>query len=159
MRMRRILVPTDFSDCSDHALHYAANLARDLGARVIVLHVLEPIIAGDIYGFAEISGLNAELKRSATRRIARNVARLQKRGIRSRGLIGSGRAAPAILDHAGKSADLIVMGTHGRTGFSHLFMGSMAEKVVRGARCPVLTVRESRTRKATNSSAARKRRR
>lgn len=103
--------------------------------------------------------LSGELKRSATRRIARNVARLQKRGIRSRGLIGSGRAATAILDHAGKSADLIVMETHGRTGFSHLFMGSVAEKVVRGARCPVLTVRESHTRKATSPSAARKRRR
>ena len=110
MRIRRILVPTDFSDCSDHALHCAANLARNLGARVTVMHVLEPIIAGDIYGVAEISGLNAELKRSATRRIARNVARLQKRGISSRGLIGSGRAATAILDHAGKSADLIVYG-------------------------------------------------
>ena len=157
--MRRILVPTDFSNCSEHALHYAANLARKLGARVVLLHVIEPIIAGDIYGFAEISDLNAELKRSATRRIARNVARLEKRGIRSRGLIDSGPAAPAILEHAGKSADLIVLGTHGRTGFSHLFMGSVAEKVVRGARCPVLTVRQSRTRKPASQSAARKRRR
>jgi nucleotide-binding universal stress UspA family protein len=159
MRIRRILVPTDFSDCSEHAIKYAADLALELGARIVVLHVVEPIITGDIYGFGEIAGLEAELRRSATLRVQRTVAQLERRGIRSRGFVESGAAASTILDHGGKSADLIVMGTHGRSGFSHLLMGSIAEKVVRGARCPVLTVRESRAQKPSSRAKSRKPRR
>jgi nucleotide-binding universal stress UspA family protein len=145
MRIRRILVPIDFSAGSDYALKYAAVLARKFRARIIVFHALEPLILGDIYGFPgspEIAGLNEELRRSASRRVTLLVARLRKRGLRSQGVIEHGPAAHAILEQAAKSADLVVMGTHGRSGFSRLLMGSVAEKVVRGAHHPVLTVRE-----------------
>jgi nucleotide-binding universal stress UspA family protein len=157
MRIRRILVPIDFSAGSDYALKYAAVLAREFGARIIVFHALEPLILGDIFGSPEIAGLNEELRRSASRRVTLLVARLRKRGLRSQGVIERGPAAHAILEQAAKSADLIVMGTHGRSGFSRLLMGSVAEKVVRGARHPVLTVREPR-RPARRPARARSRR-
>jgi len=144
MRIRRILVPIDFSAGSDYALKYAAVLAREFGARIIVFHALEPLILGDIYGSPEIAGLNEELMRSASRRVTLLVARLRKRGLRSQGVIERGPAAHAILEQAAKSADLILM-------------GSVAEKVVRGARHPVLTVREPR-RPARRPARARSRR-
>jgi universal stress protein A len=140
VRIRRILAPTDFSDPSAAALEYAAALAQKLGAHLIVTHVVEPITGGDVYGWAEAVSLRAEMKRDARRRIAALVATLSKQGVRNRGLMMEGSVAQSILE-AAKSADLIVMGTHGRTGVSRLLIGSIAEKVVRGARCPVLTVR------------------
>jgi universal stress protein A len=140
VRIRRILAPTDFSDPSAAALEYAAALAQKLGARLIVTHVVEPITGGDMYGWAEAVSFSAEMKRHARRRIAALVATLSKRGIRNRGLTMEGFVAQSILE-AAKSVDLIVMGTHGRSGVSRLLIGSIAEKVVRGARCPVLTVR------------------
>lgn len=144
MRIRRIVVPTDFSACADHARDVAVSLARDVGARVTLLHVVEPIVAGDLYGVSEAGWLDEEHRRSAKKRIAESAERLHKRGVRCQALVRDGSAAATIVETAGTAAGaLIVMGTHGRSGFSRLLIGSVAEQVVRSAGCPVLTVRDS----------------
>jgi nucleotide-binding universal stress UspA family protein len=120
----RILVPVDFSPHSGRALRYARALAARLGASVEVLHVLEDPVATDTAA--------RHLEEWATGGyddlpVARTVR--------------SGAAAPAIIEHAGTiGADLVVMGTHGRTGMNDLFMGSVAGRVVEHAPCPVLTL-------------------
>lgn len=135
----RILVPTDFSDASDVALDYARSLAAQLGASVELLHVLEdPFVAEGLLAEAYVTegpSVRADLLADAR-------ARLEHRatpGVTTTVLFG--RGAATIVDYAAHSdANLIVMGTHGRTGLAHLVMGSVAESVVRTARCPVLTI-------------------
>jgi len=157
MRIRRILLATDFSDCSEPAVNYATALALELGARVTIIHACEPIIAGDIYGTLEAVTLHDQVERAARRSMDALVAHLAKQGVRSSGTVEDGRAEDVIL-RSSRSADLVVIGTHGRGGLSHLFLGSVAERVVRAARCPVLTIRapEKASRKRTGAASATK---
>ncbi len=143
MNIRRILAPTDFSDISDRCVEQAVELARLLGSEVVLLHAVEPVVmAGDLFGASAIVNVTAEVQRAARQGLALRLERLRKkRGIRCRSVLVNGTAAVAIVDAAARlRADLIMMATHGRSGLSHLFLGSVAERVVRGARCPVLTV-------------------
>jgi universal stress protein A len=146
----RILVPVDFSSHSDAALSCALSLARRLGAQLELFHVVEDPHTAGAWG-AEVAyvpsvqeilgnyaktceGLLAELKRRAGGDDA---------AVTTRVLIGS--PARTIVERAQEGAfDLVVMGTHGRTGLAHVVMGSVAERVVRHAPCPVLTIREAR---------------
>jgi len=142
----RILVPVDFSTHSDQALRYAASLARRLGASLELLHVVEdPFMAGawssEVY-FPNVTELLDSMIADARRRLSdlKDVVAPERVPIST--VVLKGRPAPAILEHAkGGHFDLVVMGTHGRTGLAHLFMGSVAEAVVRRAPCPVLTLR------------------
>jgi universal stress protein A len=142
MLITRILVPTDFSVDAEAALKYAVELARGFQATVHLLHVVEdPLAAGvwssDVYT-AEIAGLQINLVRDAEARLRRIVP--EGAGTVSTE-VRTGPAARQILESAReKAVDLIVMGTHGRTGLAHILMGSVAEKVVRLAPCPVLTM-------------------
>jgi nucleotide-binding universal stress UspA family protein len=139
----RILVPTDFSVDANAALTYALELARKFDAPVHLLHVVEdPLAAGmwssEIYT-AEIAGLQVNLKRDAEERLRRSVP--DDAGTVSTE-VRTGSAATQIIQAARETnADLIVMGTRGRTGVAHVIMGSVAERVVRLAPCPVLTLR------------------
>lgn len=134
----RILVPTDFSETSDAALDYAKELAATLGASIHLVHVFEDpyrvaAFAPEVYG-----GVSPGLREAA---IARAERELRARVPESFDLL-TGPTAQAIVDCAAeRGADLIVMGTHGRTALAHLVLGSVAEHVVRTARCPVLTIR------------------
>jgi nucleotide-binding universal stress UspA family protein len=146
MKLKRILVPTDFSDFSRQALEQAIDLGKRFKARIIVFHALEPIYfaaSADLYGpSANLGMLVEEQRRSAQEQLARLGRSLAKRKVPVRTVLASGTPHAVILDAVRKlGADLIVMSTHGRSGLSHLFLGSVAEKVVRGASCPVLTVR------------------
>jgi nucleotide-binding universal stress UspA family protein len=132
-RIQRLLVPTDFSVCSMRALRYAEELARRFGAEIVLVHVDESLVAR-----SELAGLREAV---AGEELERLVALLEKRGVPARAVVRSGGAAEEIAEEA-ESADLVVMGTHGRTGLAHVLMGSVAERVVRHARCPVLTVRQ-----------------
>jgi nucleotide-binding universal stress UspA family protein len=125
--IRTILHPTDFSDRSGYALHLACALARDHGARVDILHVTpRPFLA---YGEGVIPPDPEFVSQEARQRLD------------TRRRIEEGDEAEVILRVARETpADLIVMGTHGRTGLGRLLMGSVAEQVVRRASCPVLTV-------------------
>jgi len=133
-----ILHPTDFSDRSAHALRLACSLARDYGARLVVLHVAEPPPPPYEQGVMLPTSVDLDEERADLERLAvpdDDVIRVERR-------FEKGDPATVTLRVADEvRADLIVMGTHGRTGLSRLLMGSVAEQVVRRARCPVLTVK------------------
>ena len=143
----RILVPTDFSAASDGALTYARSLARQFGASINLVHVFEdPFTSGAFIGDGTVTmplDLRQSLERLAHEQLAaRHAAHLGILPLSSTDLL-IGPTAKRIVEHAEKThADLIVMGTHGRSGLGHLLLGSVAEKVVRTAKCPVLTARE-----------------
>jgi nucleotide-binding universal stress UspA family protein len=145
MRIKKILVPIDFSEGGQEALDYAAGLFAQDG-QIIVLHVVEPLYyatPADLYGSAaNLGALLNEQQRFAKQQLAKVAQRLAKDGLRVKAVLETGAPYQMILDAAEKlKVDLIVMATHGRTGFTHLLLGSVAEKVVRSSRCPVLTVR------------------
>jgi nucleotide-binding universal stress UspA family protein len=149
MTIRRILVPIDFSADADVAMQYAIDLARSFGASVDVLHVVENPLAAGMWSAeayrVEIAGLQINLVRDARERLRKEIARA---GALPNGLehdVRVGHPATTIVDYAReKAVDLIVMGTKGRTGVAHVLAGSVAERVVRTAPCPVLTVRGPR---------------
>jgi nucleotide-binding universal stress UspA family protein len=140
---RKLLVPTDFSPTSTRAVDYARALAGRLGARVHLLHVIEdPFITGtwsEMYavGFPEI---REQLTRDAELRLA--ALRTTFAGVPTTSEVRLGSPAATIAEAAHQGADMIVMGTHGRSGFAHLMLGSVAERVLRLAPCPVLTIRD-----------------
>ena len=142
----RILVPTDFSEPSEAALAYARTLARQFGATFHLLHVVEaPFVTGpfssEMY-IHESPGVQAELIQDAKLRLARRLLPSDKALYSATKEVIVGLAAKTIVQYAAEqNFDLIVMGTHGRTGLAHLLMGSVAEHVVRAAPCPVLTTR------------------
>ena len=148
MAITRILVPTDFSGPSDAALDYARMLAARFHASLQLLHVLEPALAATLPG-AEASLATLHLDRDAVRRdaeqqLAERIDEADRRmlGATTKVLPGLGPVARVIVDYAASAnVDLIVMGTHGRRGLAHVLMGSVAERVVQTAACPVLTAR------------------
>jgi universal stress protein A len=160
MSLKRILVPVDFSKDSLNAVAYAAEFARPFGAELLLLYVVEPIYYAtptDPYAVnANVATLIEEQRRLGEQQLARIGADLKKKGQHFRALIKSGSPPQLITDTAKRQrANLIIMATHGRTGLAHMFMGSVAEKVVRTAACPVLTVRAAA--KPRNKASARKR--
>jgi nucleotide-binding universal stress UspA family protein len=137
----RIVVPVDFSDCSLDALEYAVVVAQRAEASLVLLHVLEPVA----YGLDFTLPLPAERehkREAAIKRLAGMVTALETVKVKSEYVVRGGLPGDSILDAARmQSADLIVMGTHGRRGLSHAFYGSVAESVLLKSHCPVLTVR------------------
>jgi universal stress protein A len=160
MPIRRILVPTDFSPGAAQALDYAVDLARSFGAELVLLFVVEPVYyasPADLYGAsANLSMLLDEQRRVGREQLDRFLAETRKRRVRCRGVVETGAPYETITGAAEKvAADLIVMATHGRTGLSHLLLGSVTEKVVRSSACPVLTLRRY-DRPAAGKSARRR---
>jgi universal stress protein A len=144
MQIKRILVPVDFSQDSLNALNSARDLAQHFGAELLLLHVIAPI---DLITVSEVFD---EQRRASDAALARIGADLHAAGQRFRLMVKAGVPSGVIVDTAKRAgADLIVIGTHGRTGLAHMLIGSVAEKVVRTAPCPVLAVRRSvrKTRK------------
>ncbi|HSD11000.1 MAG TPA: universal stress protein [Candidatus Binatia bacterium] len=147
MRIKRILVPTDLSGASMPAEDLAADLARTLDAEVLLLFCAEPLDATSVLTASEVASFLQEQDKAARAELERRALRMGKRAPRVQSLVVAGMASSAIIEAARKlGADLIVIGTHGRTGFSRFMIGSVAERVVRTAPCPVLTVRSSRAR-------------
>jgi nucleotide-binding universal stress UspA family protein len=131
--IERVLAAVDFSICSLAALEYAEELARQFGAELVLLHA-----TGAPSMPAEVSHIGPE---AAERALTRAVGRLREHGLRVRGVLRPGAPADEILRVAeAERAGLIVMGTHGRSGVARVLMGSVAERIVRAAPCPVLTV-------------------
>ena len=147
--LAKIIAATDFSEDSARALGYAEDLAGKFGAEVIVLHVdqpLAPVIMSPEMGPAmDVGALNriAEEQRVlAQRELDKIVQGLRDRGLKARSMLKVGSPFVEILRAAtAENADLIVLGTHGRTGLAHVLMGSVAERVVQKSPMPVLTVR------------------
>lgn len=145
--VHRILVPTDFSPGADLAVRWAVELGTLMGAEVTALHVLD-LSLGAVAGLpTEVASMYAtgDLLEQVRKEAADEMTRLGRRYPRAKTLIREGSPRPTILRTADRlRADLIVMGTHGRTGLAHVVFGSVAEHVVRYARMPVLTVRKTR---------------
>jgi len=148
-RYRRILWPTDFSPIAKAALPYAADMATERGADLVLLHVLPSVPP---YAVAEISGafldrLDRETRSKAAAELRKLAAGGKHPGLRTRTVVAKGVTFDQILRVARRlRCDLIVLATHGRTGLRHVLMGSVAENVVRRAPCPVLTVRPPKFR-------------
>ncbi|HVI81832.1 MAG TPA: universal stress protein [Chthoniobacterales bacterium] len=145
INLKRILVPVDFSPLSKKALLYAARLAQQFNAQVDLFHVLEPEIPPAFEGFmiappTVSNGATA----SCAGRMKTLVNSVRNAGVARVGSsVRSGLAAFEIVEAAKElDVDLIVLATHGYTGWKHFAIGSTAERVVRAAPCPVLVVRE-----------------
>ena len=140
MQMRKILFPTDFSHTSDAALAMATSLARDTGATLMVVHVEEPPLA---YGGGEMYYGIPEPATEDLQRMLQKVLPTDSSVPVEHRLV-TGDPATAVAELAEKEGiDMIVMGTHGRTGLSRFLMGSVAEAIVRRAPCPVLTYKDN----------------
>jgi nucleotide-binding universal stress UspA family protein len=138
--LTRILVPHDLNCTSDHALAYARKLARTFGAQLVLLHVMENPFMRAVA--ADPRDIAAGMRRQLDDRLTDDDRRVSRATI---ALDESDHPADAILDFArNEKIDLIVMGTHGRRAMNRLLMGSVAERVVRLAPCPVLTVQHSK---------------
>ena len=156
LQIQRILVPLDFSANSARALDYAHGLARQFGAAMHLVHVCEvPSIMTpslDAYAIA-YSEWSQRLGEEAEKQLVQEVAKLgDVAGVTSEVLFGN--PAHAIVNAAAAAeSDLIVMGTHGHGALMHMMMGNVAERVVRMAPCPVLTVREPKQRELNEGTA------
>jgi nucleotide-binding universal stress UspA family protein len=150
-RLSRLLVPVDFSSCSLEALEYAGFLAEKFDATMDVLHVLwepPPYVGMEVLAFTSTQAEGQRTLAEHTRRIAEDELKTFLSRVKGD---WKGRVTPRLLPGnpwqvitqvaAKEGHELIVMGTHGRSGFSHALLGSVAEKVVRKAPCPVLTIR------------------
>jgi universal stress protein A len=150
-------VATDFSEAADAALDYARSLAGRFDASLHVIHVVEPssavsMMSNEVF-ISETPGIYDLLMQEALAKLAARVLPSDRERYHATSEVITGQAAASIIGVAVDiEADLIVVGTHGRTGLAHLIMGSVAESVVRHALCPVLTVRQAAARAAVTAS-------
>jgi nucleotide-binding universal stress UspA family protein len=144
MQFQHILAPTDFSEYSKQAVASALELAKKFGAKLSILHVVE-LPPYPVEGYVPPSVTSTfleDLERQASQDLAQVTPEAESAGIEVARLVTVGSPYRKIIDMAeAEQVDLIVMATAGRTGFSRLVMGSIAERVVRTASCPVLTIR------------------
>ncbi len=138
MEIKKILFPTDFSHSSDAALSLATSLARDTGAKLLIAHVEEPPVA---YGGGEMYYGIPEPVEEDLRKMLKEVVPTDATVPYEHHLVTGDPSAAIVRLAKDEDVDLIVMGTHGRTGLLRMLMGSVAEAVVRRAPCPVLTFR------------------
>ena len=142
--MKKILIPTDFSDCARRAEETAMVLGRGLGAELILLHVSveTPLYNEGMRGLVEPRKVYQAQREWAETTLAARASEIRATGVSAHGIVRSGVAVEAILKLATEEGcDLIVIGTHGRGGLSRFLLGSVADRVVRLAPCPVMTVR------------------
>jgi nucleotide-binding universal stress UspA family protein len=141
LKFKKILFPTDFSSCADQAFSHAVYLAREYKAELHMLHA-SMLFTADYFGYMQ--DVYLKLRQLAMEHIASVIESHKAEDLKIE-KVEKPAASPAsfILEYAEENdIDLIIMGTHGRRGFGHLFLGSIAEEVVRLAPCPVFTVRE-----------------
>ena len=145
-RLKKILLPTDFSGCANYALPYAAAIALAANAEIICVHVVEPVVPAVGYtGLADpmpIADISEQLEDSAERQLPKLAECEECVGLNVEEVIVHGDAAAEIVRVATEEeVDLIVISSHGRTGLGRIIFGSTAESVVRHAACPVLVVK------------------
>ncbi|MBJ22582.1 MAG: universal stress protein [bacterium] len=148
MKIETVLAATDFSEAAGKAMKIASDLARHFEAELVVVHaynveipIASPMVEG---GYILPSGFFEQISKQATLQVEEAANQIVERGVSATGIAIDEPAALAIVDEAQRrSADIIVMGTRGLTGLKHIALGSVADKVVRTAHCPVLTVGEN----------------
>jgi len=142
IKIERILFPTDFSECAEHAQQYATELAKRFETKLYLMHVLDTRIYGHLEPFANTVWSIYDAKEQAAKSITEIVPEKERKALQVESLVREGTPFVEIIKFAKEAEiDLIVLGTHGRTGLTHMLIGSVAEKVVRKAPCPVLTIR------------------
>jgi nucleotide-binding universal stress UspA family protein len=144
MQIKTILFPTDYSNGARAAMDHAISLAKDYQAKLILLYVIQDISIAEWYIPSSISAgeLIEDMQKSAWQEMDKWFAEVSKQVKDVEKMVVRGVPFVEIIQTAKeRNADLIVIGTHGRTGIDHMLFGSTAEKVVRKAACPVLTVR------------------
>ena len=146
MQIKTILVATDFSSDADAAIEMAIEFAKAFEAKIELFHAyyveIPPIYAGFGGDFTRPEDILEPIRQGAESTMDKLVEDVAARGLNVRGRVAMEHASRAILDEAERLlADLIVMGTRGLTGLDHIVLGSTAERVIRLARCPVLTVK------------------
>ncbi|HZV11652.1 MAG TPA: universal stress protein [Candidatus Kapabacteria bacterium] len=145
IRIKRLLAPIDFSESSKQALHYAVEFARSFKAELHLLNVIEPVMyPAEMFGQVGMVDVESVLEKSANEEMQAWRTSLIPQDVPAVVETLHGRPFAEILRYAEEhEIDLIIIGTHGRSGLDHFLLGSTAEKVVRKAPCPVLTVRPS----------------
>jgi nucleotide-binding universal stress UspA family protein len=145
IKIENVLVATDFGEASAAALSYGREIARTFGAKLHVLHVVEnPMVwMGPESAGIDLVNLRVELEATAQKQLDRLVTAEDREQLAATTIVRTGRSPALEIANQARHAnsDIIVLGTHGRTAVTHMLMGSVAEKVVRIAPCPVLTVR------------------
>lgn len=145
-KIEKLFVPTDFSPCSEEAIAYAVFLAGQLEATVLLTHILEPTAYPIDFALIEAPEFDAERAGRALERMAHP---WRQQGIQIETHLFKGDPVVEIVNESKNlECDLIVMGTHGRSGMAHLVMGSVAERVIRTSPIPVLTVRQRKGKEA-----------
>ena len=145
MEIKTILVPTDFSEFAEHAYNWALGLAADCKAKIVLLHAaptMSHLAFPESVYYPDMARMERELIADAEKRVAEFATKKGTRPVTVETRVTVGEAVWEICRMAEKEhADLIIMGSHGRTGLSHVVLGSVAERVVRHAPCPVLVAR------------------
>ena len=143
--IKKVLVPIDFSDYSKSSLKYAVNFAKNFKASLILVYVVEPVIYPPDFSMGQIAipAAGIEMDKRAKEELNKLAEKEIPSGLSVKKIIKTGKPFVEIIETAAdEDADLIIIATHGHTGVEHILFGSTAEKVVRKAPCPVLTLRE-----------------
>ena len=143
--MQKIVVPTDFSEYSKKSLRYAVEFARNFRAEILLIYVIEPIAYPADFSFGQIAlpNMETELRQRAEAQLQRLIEAEIQDQIVARFSVRSGKPSTEIVQLAAEeNADLIIIATHGHGGLEHVLFGSTAERVIRKAPCPVLSIRE-----------------
>jgi nucleotide-binding universal stress UspA family protein len=142
LEIKRILVPTDFSECSRKAEECAGSIAKVFKAEIFLLHVMELASYSVVTSWIQ-PPCPFDLREGLVEMTRKQANKLKESGIEAEGYCISGVPSIEILKAVEEYAiDLVVMGTHGRTGLAHILLGSTAERVIQRVQCPVLTIKE-----------------
>ena len=147
-QISRIIVPIDFSEYSKKAFRYAVDFARTFSAELIVVYVVEPVIYPADFSFGQVAlpSVEVELQTRGRHQLELLIQNEVPADITARPMVRSGKPFVEIIQAAKEEqADLIIIATHGHSGIEHVLFGSTAEKVVRKAGCPVLSIRSADT--------------
>jgi nucleotide-binding universal stress UspA family protein len=143
--IRRIIVPIDFSEYSKKALRYAVEFARSFRAEIVLVYVVEPIVtpADFSVGQMAVPGMESDFAQRGAEQLDKLLDTVVADAVAARAVVRHGKPFVEIIRLAREEqADLIIIATHGHTGIEHALFGSTAEKVVRKAPCPVLSIRD-----------------
>jgi nucleotide-binding universal stress UspA family protein len=142
--IKKILVPIDFSDYSKNSLKYSVNFAKSFDASLIIVYVVEPVIYPPDFSMGQIAipAAGLEMDKRAKEEMDKLAEKEIPSGVKVLKIVKTGKPFLEIIETAAEEdVDLIIIATHGHTGVEHILFGSTAEKVVRKAPCPVLTLR------------------
>jgi nucleotide-binding universal stress UspA family protein len=143
--IKRIIVPIDFSEYSKKALRYAVEFARRFHAEIVLVYVVEPLVYPADFSIGQIAvpSMEQDFLQHGKEQLAHLVETVVADAVAARSIVRSGKPFVEIIRLAREEeADLIIIATHGHTGIEHALFGSTAEKVVRKAPCPVLSIRD-----------------